>query len=244
MMLNTEGFKWTSYARTDVGKVRKINEDAVLDHGGAGIWAVADGMGGHAAGDVASSSIVQKLAQISASGDANELVNAVENHLLEINTSLVQQAAQREDQQTMGSTVVVFVAFHAKCFLLWAGDSRAYRVRDNQLARITIDHSKVQKMVDEGFLTEQEAEQHPDAHVITRAIGASGNLFLDLDMYDVESGDRYMICSDGLYKEVMDEELPPLISQGSPQEACDALIDLALERGSKDNVTVVVIQAD
>ena len=243
-MLNTEPYQWSSYARTDVGKVRKVNEDAVLDHGDAGIWVVADGMGGHAAGDVASSSIVDRLSQIPATADANELVDAAENSLLEVNEDLIQQAAERTDRQTMGSTVALMLAFHKKCFLLWAGDSRIYRVRNNELKRITYDHSKVQDLVDEGLLTEEEAERHPEANVITRAIGASRNLFIDLDMYDVKPGDRYMLCSDGLYKEVQEEEMVDLITQGSPEDACNALIDLTLERGSRDNVSVIVVQAD
>jgi len=243
-MLNTEGFNWTSYARTNVGKVRKINEDSVLDHGDAGIWVVADGMGGHAAGDVASNSIVDSIAKINASEDANELVSAVENSLLEVNEDLIQQASERTDRQTMGSTVSVLVAFHKKCFSLWAGDSRTYRVRNGQLQRMTCDHSKVQDLVDDGLITEEEAERHPEANVITRAIGASRNLYIDLDMYDVKAGDRYMLCSDGLYKEVKEEEMADLICQGSPEEACNALVELTLERGSRDNVTVIVIQAD
>ena len=243
-MLNTEGFNWTSCARTDVGKVRKINEDSVLDLGTEGIWVVADGMGGHAAGDVASQAIVEKLSHIKASADANELINATENGLLEVNNDLIEQALARDDRQTMGSTVSVLVAFHKKIFSLWAGDSRTYRVRNGELKRITSDHSKVQDLVDEGLINEEEAERHPEANIITRAIGASRNLYIDLDMHDVKAGDRYMVCSDGLYKEVMDEEMADLISLGTPDEACNALVELTLERGSRDNVTVIVIQAD
>ena len=243
-MLNTEGYHWTSYARTNVGKVRKINEDSVLDLGKEGVWVVADGMGGHAAGDVASSSIVEKLSHIKATSDANELISAVENGLLDVNEGLLQQAAERSDRQTMGSTVSVMVAFHKQCFSLWAGDSRTYRVRAGQLQRITSDHSKVQDLVDEGLINEEEAERHPEANIITRAVGASQNLYIDLDIHDVNAGDRYMICSDGLYKEVMDDEMADLISKGSPEDACNALVDLTLERGSRDNVTVIVVQAD
>lgn len=243
-MLNTEGFSWTSYARTDVGKVRKVNEDAVLDHGKHGLWVVADGMGGHAAGDVASSSIIESLKQFESSEDANNLVNEIEERLIDVNNDLLRQASERPDRQTMGSTVVVLLAFHQRIFALWAGDSRIYRLRNGQLNRITIDHSKVQDLVDEGLINEEEAEMHPEANVITRAIGASQSLYIDLDMHDVKAGDRYVLCSDGLYKEVMENEIGDLISQGSPEEACNALVDLTLDRGSRDNVTVIVVQAD
>lgn len=243
-MLNTEGFSWTSYARTDVGKVRKVNEDAVLDHGSEGIWVVADGMGGHAAGDVASSSVVESLKHLKSSDNANSLVSEIEERLININDHLIQQSSKRADQQTMGSTVVVLLAFHQYVFLLWAGDSRIYRLREGQLKQITVDHSKVQEMIDDNLIDVQEAETHPQANVITRAIGACQPVYIDLDMYEVASGDRYMLCSDGLYKEVSESEMATLIAQGSPENACNALVDLTLERGSRDNVTVTVVQAD
>ena len=243
-MLNTEGFSWISFARTDVGKVRKINEDSVLDNGPAGIWVVADGMGGHAAGNVASASIVNSLSELKPSEDADALVSEIEQRLLDANSDLLRQAAERDDKQTMGSTVVVLLAFGQKALCLWAGDSRIYRLRDGTLNQLTIDHSKVQELVDEGLITEDEAESHPEANVITRAIGASQRLFIDMDIRDVQQGDRYLLCSDGLFKEVTKNEINELLDQGTPEEACNTLIDLTLERGSRDNVTVIVVEAN
>jgi len=243
-MLNTDGFIWTSAARTDVGKVRKVNEDAVLDNSPAGLWVVADGMGGHAAGDVASTAIVNSLAQVKASADANALVSEIEQRLMDVNADLVRQSSERKDRQTMGSTVAVMLAFNKHCFVLWVGDSRIYRVRNGKLKRLFSDHSKVQDLVDEGLITEEESERHPEANVITRAVGAGRQLYVDIDMSEIEAGDRFMLCSDGLYKEVMESEMQALISKGTPEEACNTLIELALERGSRDNVTVIVTQAD
>lgn len=243
-MLNTEGFSWISFARTDVGKIRKINEDSVLDNGPAGIWVVADGMGGHAAGNVASASIVNSLSELKPSEDADALVSEIEQRLLDANSDLLRQAAERDDKQTMGSTVVVLLAFGQKVLCLWAGDSRIYRLRDGFLDQLTIDHSKVQELVDEGLITEDEAESHPEANVITRAIGASQRLFIDMDIRDVQQGDRYLLCSDGLFKEVTKNEINKLLEQGTPEEACNTLIDLTLERGSRDNVTVIVVEAN
>ncbi len=243
-MLNTEGFSWVSFARTDVGKVRKVNEDSVLDNNPAGVWAVADGMGGHAAGNVASSSIVDSLSELKPSDDASAFVNEIEQRLLDANSDLLRRATEREDRQTMGSTVVVLMVFGKKAFCLWVGDSRLYRLRDGALSQITIDHSKVQELVDEGLITEDEAEKHPDANVITRAIGASQRLFVDIDMHNVQQGDRYLLCSDGLFKEVMQHEINELLDQGTPEEACNRLVELTLERGSRDNVTVVVVEAN
>lgn len=243
-MLNTEGFNWTSYARTDVGKVRKVNEDSVLDNGQAGLWVVADGMGGHAAGDVASASIVESLGNIKPSEDADKLVSETEERLMDVNADLVRQALERDDRQTMGSTVAAMLAFQKHCFIFWAGDSRIYRLRDGKLKRLMDDHSKVQDLVDEGLLTEKDAEKHPESNVITRAIGASRSLYVDIDIFDVEAGDRYMLCSDGLYKEVMEDEMGELIGKGTPEDACNSLVELTLDRGSRDNVTVIVVQAD
>lgn len=243
-MLNTEGFNWISYARTDVGKVRKVNEDSVLDNGQAGLWVVADGMGGHAAGDVASASIVESLGNIKPSEDADKLVSETEERLMDVNADLVRQALERDDRQTMGSTVAAMLAFQKHCFIFWAGDSRIYRLRDGKLKRLMDDHSKVQDLVDEGLLTEKDAEKHPESNVITRAIGASRSLYVDIDIFDVEAGDRYMLCSDGLYKEVMEDEMGELIGKGTPEDACNSLVELTLDRGSRDNVTVIVVQAD
>lgn len=243
-MLNTEGFDWISYARTDVGKVRKVNEDSVLDNGQAGLWVVADGMGGHAAGDVASASIVESLGNIKPSEDADKLVSETEERLMDVNADLVRQALERDDRQTMGSTVAAMLAFQKHCFIFWAGDSRIYRLRDGKLKRLMDDHSKVQDLVDEGLLTEKDAEKHPESNVITRAIGASRSLHVDIDIFDVEAGDRYMLCSDGLYKEVMEDEMGELIGKGTPEDACNSLVELTLDRGSRDNVTVIVVQAD
>lgn len=243
-MLNTEGFDWISYARTDVGKVRKVNEDSVLDNGQAGLWVVADGMGGHAAGDVASASIVESLGNIKPSEDADKLVSETEERLMDVNADLVRQALERDDRQTMGSTVAAMLAFQKHCFIFWAGDSRIYRLRDGKLKRLMDDHSKVQDLVDEGLLTEKDAEKHPESNVITRAIGASRSLYVDIDIFDVEAGDRYMLCSDGLYKEVMEDEMGELIGKGTPEDACNSLVELTLDRGSRDNVTVIVVQAD
>lgn len=243
-MLNTEGFKWISAARTDVGKVRKVNEDAVLDNNEAGLWVVADGMGGHAAGDVASAAIVDSLGAMQPGEDADNLVSEVEQRLIDVNDSLIRQAMERQDRQTMGSTVAALLAYDKRCFIMWAGDSRVYRLRNGEFTRLMADHSKVQDLVDEGLITEEESEKHPEANVITRAIGASRQLCVDLDIFDVEEGDRYLLCSDGLYKEVMEEEMGKLVGKGTPEEACNTLVELTLDRGSRDNVTVIVVQAD
>ena len=243
-MLNTGAFSWSSYARTDVGKVRQVNEDAVLDHEKQGLWVVADGMGGYTSGDVASSAIIETLEQIQASDNANSLITEIENRMIEVNQELLYQAAQQANKATIGSTVAIMLAFHKKMFALWVGDSRIYRLRNGQLSRITVDHSQAENLVDEGSITEEDVTRYPDTNVVTRAIGAGQSLYVDIDMHEVISGDRYLLCSDGLYKEVLEQEMPDLIALGTPQEACNALTELTLQRGSRDNVSVIVVQVD
>jgi serine/threonine protein phosphatase PrpC len=241
--MSAPAFVWESHARSDVGKVRKVNEDSCLDHGDRQLWVVADGMGGHAAGDVASGLIVSTLKEYAAAGTLAERVTDIEERLIAVNSELVRRAMERPDRQTMGSTVVALLAHGPHCLCLWAGDSRIYRLRDGILQRITVDHSKVQDLVDEGFLTEEDAESHPESNVITRAVGAGDLLFVDMDIHEVQAGDTFVLCSDGLYKEVREHEIESLLPGKAPQAAADALVDLTLERGSRDNVTVIVVQA-
>jgi len=143
----------------------------------------------------------------------------------------------------MGSTVAALLAHGDHCFCLWAGDSRVYRLRGDELKRITVDHSKVQDLVDEGIIDEDDAESHPEANVITRAVGANDELFVDMDIFDVEDGDIYLVCSDGLFKELREPEIAEILAGKPPEQSGQELVDLTLDRGSRDNVTVIVIHA-
>ena len=236
-----DALQWHSSARSDVGRVRKINEDAYLDSGGIGLWVVADGMGGHAAGDLASGSIVAALADVAASDSLSQLVDAVEERLVNVNQALRDEAVRREGQM-IGSTVVALLAWRRHCICLWAGDSRIYRLRAGRLEQLTRDHSQVEEMIEQGELRREEAASHPAANVITRAVGADDELFLDLALYDLQADDRFLLCSDGLYKEVADEEFAIHLATHDVEPASQALLNLALERGARDNVTVIVVQ--
>lgn len=237
-------FQWTSAAITDVGKIRKINEDACLEIPDSGLWVVADGMGGHHAGDVASGMIVDSLQGVGKHDRLSEFVSDVEDRLLDVNRRLIHQAAQSEEPTTIGSTVVALLAFRRHCVCLWAGDSRAYRYRNGQLKRISQDHSEVEKLIEQGQLLREDAASHPEANVITRAVGASEDLYVDVELQELQNGDRFLLCSDGLDKEVTEEEISMSLAKGTCQEACQELVQLTLERGSRDNVTVIVIQFD
>ena len=237
------GHTWRSACRTHVGHIRRINEDACRGRDERGLWVVADGMGGHAAGDVASERIVTSLMVLEPRGNLNRLVNEVEASLREANRYLLDYGAQRG--QVTGSTVVVLQIVEGRYACSWVGDSRIYRARAGGLEQLTRDHSLVEEMVRRGSLERAAAEQHPDAHVITRAVGAEATLSVDVTYGEVQAGDRFLLCSDGLPREVSDEEMAiHLSAEVDPEIIGDRLLALALERGAHDNVSLCVVCVD
>lgn len=232
---------WKSYGITDTGMVRKHNEDSLLDKPEIGLWAVADGMGGHAAGDVASQMIVNTLSKVHEGVTLDHYIDDIEDRLLEVNQKLIKRANESEKRLTIGSTVVVMVAYGNYCVFAWAGDSRLYRLRNNELRQMTTDHSQVELYVERGLITREEATVHPHGNMITRAVGATDDLFLDMDIQEMEKNDRYMLCSDGLTKHLSDFEIEDILQDGNEEECCKTLIDLTLERGAGDNVSVIVV---
>lgn len=235
--------RWTSSARSDVGMVRQHNEDACLDRPDAGLWVVADGMGGHAAGDVASSMIVQRLDALDDAQPLSHLVDEAEATLQSVNAELRKLATSRE-AATIGSTVVALIAHGEHAVCLWAGDSRAYRLRGGVLEQVTQDHALVADLVDRGVLSAEQAANHPQSNLVTRAVGAADALKLDLEIMRLQAGDRFILCSDGLDKELRDDEIREVLARDDGSDAADALVELALSRGSRDNVTVVAIRID
>ncbi len=237
--MSTPSFTWTSATLTHTGNVRKHNEDSCLDRADAGLWAVADGMGGHASGDLASQMIVNTLAKVEPGANLSTYVDRVEEALLSVNRKLVDMAAQT--QQTSGSTVVILILFGQYGIMMWAGDSRIYRRRGNEFKQLTTDHSQVEAYVEQGLLTREEAAIHPAGNMVTRAVGAAPDLYLEMDIQELQNGDRYLLCSDGLDKHVTDPEIAQILAKPDPREAAQTLIDVTLSRGAIDNVTVSVI---
>lgn len=234
-------FQWASAGVSDVGKIRKINEDAFADRPDIGMWVVADGMGGHDAGDFASHAIVDDLNLVEFPPRLSTFVDEVEDYLLQVNRRLIDEAAKRKPPATIGSTVVVLLAVRNYCVCLWVGDSRAYRLRDGQLQAVSTDHSQVEEMIEQGLLLREDAEAHPAANVVTRAVGAAEELFVDVELLELQDGDRFLLCSDGLLKEVTELEMAQHMQQGGCKDVCQRLVDLTLKRGARDNVTVVVV---
>ncbi len=235
---------WHSYGITDVGKVRKHNEDSMLERTEAGMWVVADGMGGHDGGDLASQMIVNTLRKIHEGLSLERYIDDVEDSLIEVNKNLIQIASERSKRTTIGSTVVMMLAYENYCVYLWAGDSRLYRLRDNELRQMTTDHSQVEQYVEQGLISREEAAVHPHGNMITRAVGASQSFFLDMGIQEMQKGDRYLLCSDGLTKHTLDFEFEERLGNGSAEDICKELIDLTLDRGAGDNVTAIVIDID
>ena len=236
-------FTWTSLSRTDVGRRRKVNEDACIDRGDIGLWVVADGMGGHSAGDVASGMIVETMAEVGALSSLKELVDESESRLLAVNTRL-REIAMTHKSGTVGSTVAVLMIHGTHCVCMWAGDSRIYRFRDGALEKIMQDHTHVEELVARGVLTAEQAAVHPDANLITRAVGAQDELFLDLEIDTLQDGDLFVVCSDGLDKEVTEDEIAQAAANGNDENLASTLVELALKAGARDNVTVITVTVE
>lgn len=229
-------YSWTSACRTHVGKVRQVNEDAFLDRADQGLWVVADGMGGHSAGDYASSSIVGELQLMGPATGLKEFVSDLVSRLQEVNARLRQEA--RKNGQVIGSTVVGMQLYAGYCAYSWVGDSRIYRLRGKRLEQLTEDHTLVEEMVQQGLLAREAAASHPSSNVITRAVGAEDRVKIDTDYTPLRDDDLFLLCSDGLCKELDDLEIQAILNSNSLlEEMADQLMSQALENGGRDNIT-------
>lgn len=239
---NKSTLKFKSYGMSHVGKVRVLNEDAFLERSEIGLWVVADGMGGHESGDMASNMIVNDLKKIHQGLKLNRIVDDIEDKLIKVNRKLIEKSSQSKRRTTIGSTAVIMVAYENYCVYLWVGDSRLYRLRDNSLQQLTRDHSQIQIYLENGLIDEEEAAVHPHRNMITRAVGAMQELYVDIDIQMVNKDDRYLLCSDGLNRHLSDDEIRSALSEGeSNEKTCNTLIDTVLDRGAEDNVTAVIV---
>lgn len=228
--------------RTHVGLKRKLNEDSVLGLPDRAIWAVADGMGGHEAGEVASAKVVEALAALPAGHDPEAQVQLAIKALQGVNDELIELGHAGIEKKTIGSTIVGLSIGDGQYRCFWAGDSRAYRMRDGGIEQITRDHSLVQDLIAAGMLEPAEAETHPNANVITRAVGAAEELRVETVSGIALSGDIFLLGSDGLTRLVSQVEMLAALYSKPIDEASDSLLEMVLERGAPDNVSIIVVK--
>ena len=237
-----EPFRYVVGAGTHVGLVRKENEDGVAVRPDVALWAVADGMGGHANGRWAAEQVVAELSQTNLDGSMDADCDAIADALADANARII--AAASSAGSTMGATVVALRIAGGRYACLWAGDSRIYRLRDGKLRQLTRDHSHVEQLVEAGVLTPEQAVNHPMANVITRAVGVAPDLALDVVEDAIVASDSFLLCSDGLNKCLSDDEIAAIAANLAPAAACDALLAATLKRGAPDNVSVIVVRCE
>ena len=235
-------YRWWSCCRTTTGRQRRVNEDAYLSLDELGLWLVADGMGGHTRGDIASRLIVDAFEGLSRPDSLENFASEVKARLAMANQRMRDEAHRAGFEQLMGSTVVAFLVYKREWMCLWAGDSRAYLLRDGRLTQITRDHSVAEELVQRGELRRDQATLHPSSNRITRAVGTQDQLVVDQYRSFLRDGDAVLLCSDGLTKEVSDDEVAAIMDDYDCDEASEELVELTLERGARDNVTVAVIR--
>ncbi|MGF7237966.1 MAG: PP2C family protein-serine/threonine phosphatase [Frankia sp.] len=223
--------------RSDVGHVREGNEDSA--YAGSRLIAVADGMGGHAAGEVASSTVIGLLAHLDEDVAGGNLPDALAEALREANARLREMTSRDGSLDGMGTTITAVLSSGSRLGVLHVGDSRAYLLRDDEMVQITHDHTLVQDLVDQGRITADQAGSHPQRSLLMRALDGR-DVEPDVSVREARRGDRYMLCTDGLSGVVSDETIFDTLLLPTPQEAVDRLVDLALKGGGPDNVTVVV----
>lgn len=232
--------EWQIATQTHRGNVRRFNEDALLVDNQFPLLMVADGMGGHEAGDVASRMLAEAVGAVELPRDLSRALSLVEAAIQHSNDNMIQYSRQKLDGQTIGSTVVAMLADGTTGACIWAGDSRLYRARNHSLQQITRDHSYVAELVRAGQLTAEEAANHPSSNVITRAVGASGDLRLDHETFEICLGDTFLLCSDGLYNEVSAEELLGAMLAVDVWQSSHQLLNLCLGRAARDNISFII----
>ncbi len=231
---------------TDVGRRRENNQDQLLVDEQRDVYAIADGMGGHAAGEVASSIAIKALAET-----INDISDEEANQFLvdafqEGNRRICESVLARGEWRGMGTTIVALVRRDDRVIIGHVGDSRSYVLRDGALVQLTDDHSWVAEQVRMGLLTNEEAHKHPMRNIVTRAMGNRLELEVDVSEQPIQPGDVFLLCSDGLNSMIDDEQISEILSrhQDDPVEACRALIDAANELGGDDNITVIVLTTE
>lgn len=236
-------FRWTSAACSHVGLVREINEDSCLDEPQKGLWAVADGMGGHSRGDFASRLVVESLGRLTAATTVDDFVAVVRRQLHTVNRQLREEAAARS-VAVIGSTVVVLFACDGQCGYLWAGDSRLYLLRNGELTQLSRDHNQAEELRARGWRPVDAQYEAMMRNMVTRAVGAEASLELEAQTLAIVDGDMFLLCSDGLSNELGDDDIRTALLPGDCRRAAESLIAGALRHGGRDNISAVVLRVE
>jgi len=232
-----------SVCRTDCGRVRTVNQDAFFARDDAGLWAVSDGMGGHAWGEIASAEVVERLKLLASSSACPISKEGVERALLDANQALQEKSAASGLRLGMGATAAALCARGGHYFCVWVGDSRIYRLHDGRLTLLTHDHRYVQELVDRGALAEDAARHHPKRNVLTRAVGLERELRIDARQGTLTPQDKFLIATDGVTGVCTDDEIASSLRHCDIEDAADRLVRLCNLRGSPDNLALVVVQS-
>ena len=228
------------HALTDVGRVRKSNQDALVVEEAMLLYGVADGMGGHNGGETASAGARDGL--IEALRGKEPSLDALRDGITKVNADLFKQQAEDEKLSGMGTTLSVIWMSEHFVYLGHVGDSRIYRFREGKLEQMTDDHSLVGELLRAGYLTPEQAENHPNKNVILRAVGTEEGIDIDLAVEERKPGDLWLICSDGLHGMVSDKRMEAILGVNAPESAVKLLMDAALAAGGRDNISVVLVQ--
>lgn len=238
-------FELTSSGASHTGHVRSRNEDSILLLEDEGLWLVADGMGGHQAGDFASQTITRNLGLFQQQPALEDSILLLEENLLNSNTIIREKSNKMGKNATIGSTVICIYVWQQYLFTFWAGDSRLYRYRKNKLERLTDDHSYVEELVRMGKIEAKDAESHPAANVVLKAIGIDDELCLDFDYFKLEDNDIFVVCSDGLYKDLSEKQITSIIGDNKYDMTAltQSLLKQSLDAGGTDNTSIISVKA-
>ena len=243
MNIDTSLLHWTSASRSHPGRIRQVNEDACLEQSEHGLWAVADGMGGHTLGEFASGLAIQGLMNLPVAEDLEQRVSVALLRLQEVNRCLRAEALRR-DVALIGTTIAALVVAGNLCSCLWAGDSRIYLYRGGRLRQLTRDHNHLEAARSRHVSSSDDTMALPRSNLITRALGAEDRLHIERTTIELIDGDIFLLCTDGLSNEVSELSIEQALLPGLCRHACDALIDMALDRDARDNITAVVVRAE
>lgn len=239
------GFEVTSSGITHTGHVRNRNEDSILLLEDESLWLVADGMGGHQAGDFASQTITRNLGLFKQQDTLEDSILLLEENLLNSNAIIRDKSSKMGKNATIGSTVICAYIWQNYLFSFWAGDSRLYRFRQNKFERLTDDHSYVEELVRMGKIEACDAESHPASNVVLKAIGIDDELCMDFDYFEISDNDIFVICSDGLYKDLDENNIISIIDDNTNDMVAltQSLLSKSLDAGGTDNTSIISIKA-